>query len=495
MKLFKPGGNRAHNSEAHIPLRVLEDHLGSRQLIFSLRQVSHSAMEVTEDVIEVTENGTWENSNTGQEPLPLYGIWFPKYDIPLIVAYIGIILVGTGNIAVVTCITKSKFFKSPINVIVVGLALSDAVATTLVAPLDLYRIVRLFRPPSVSFCTVKIILQTFVFTASVVFIFTFSLLRLVIGIRSVPTKLTWRQAGLITLLVYLFAAVSAPIPSLRSSNTFHVCMSFSLLPQAGGDTSMDTGTSAPLTYVLTTDAALYDEDMVSDLPLTAFTREAENSEGNRRLSAGSVPLWQLYMGVTFTLFVGTVTCYAILAAVLYKRRRSLNLPPQYTNNKRDILTLRVAGTVTAVFILSFLTPFIPALTRAPSRDAALHYVALFQCIASVQSVMNPVIYLCANKVYRSTLFGLLPRFCQCRGASVASEIGTTGNITNLNPLSKIRTVSDRTPAVEPNQHSSNVVRPLNVLLPRGAIESATHGIVAREAVPSGHSLTSLEGPI
>ena len=332
--------------------------------------------------------------------------------------------------------------------ILLAMAISDAILTTVVTPMEQVVLLNSFTIPSDMYCKVKVLLKSTWFNLSLLFIFTLSVARLVAGFRDVPIKFTYKMVAWLVAGQFVAAICLSFLYTLNPySATFAVCKRY------GSDNTVSMGTHA-----LSTSTPL-EQGPTSDGRPIPPTQYPLNDTQNIGLNNRPMPIYlavvYIYMFISFTLFIGTVLSYLTLAARLRMKRGAglLNSASQ-TSGRRDILTLRVTVIVTLCFVVSFLVPFFPVIIKNPlAPQFRFHYLAIFDSLANIQGAANPVIYFLSNRVYKRAVLAVLSK--QLSKVGLCRSFRPT--LATVEPIGLIRPTTGTGSAQQFGQHGPTPV--------------------------------------
>ena len=131
------------------------------------------------------------------------GKWWPSFDVIIIVVLVFVILAGIGNFVVIWSFCRVPRLRKPFNVCVLGMAIGDALMTTVAAPMELYDVISNFVVPGSSWCAAKVFIRSFCFTNSLIFILIISAIRLMYGVMTFPPKPSFRSMSLLVVCVFV----------------------------------------------------------------------------------------------------------------------------------------------------------------------------------------------------------------------------------------------------------------------------------------------------
>ena len=120
----------------------------------------------------------------------------------------------------------------------------------------------------------------------------------------------------------------------------------------------------------------------------------------------------VYMSMNGIVFIVTFLSYAILTCHMRcKNRQNTSIM-----NKTEILTLKAGVSVSIIFIVSYLMPFVPRVVlfrQYVGPQNALHVIKLFVSLTYLQSALNPYVYMATNSNFRKIYWKTLCRtFCK-----------------------------------------------------------------------------------
>lgn len=265
-----------------------------------------------------------------------------------------------------------------IIVCVAGMAVGNFVMSDMTSVMEIVQVFRNFVPIGPVWCHILVFLRTFSFSQSMLFISLVAVLRVWGGLASHYIGLSLKLVVASVVVIYSLSLTWAGVWLLPEWNTITVCM-------------------------------------------------AAESEGS-----GLAVL--IYLVITTALFIITVLSYCILfIGIRCKTAQTVALAG---NTKSEILTLKAAVTVTIIFLLCFIIPFVPATfdgTSIGSSRHVLHVVNIFNSLAYLQSALNPYVYIATNSRFRRVYWKTWKRFTlilRCKRGEI-SPIGTSsGNNTS-----------------------------------------------------------------
>ena len=363
-------------------------------------------------------NGLGNGSRSG-EPLLLHGTFFPQFDVPVILLWSFIIIAGLGNWAWMICFAQTKAMRVPFNMIVFALTVSNSISTSIICPMQLSRAFTLYTPVPTIWCKVRNALKSFCFTVSLMIIFMLAALRLHAGVSGKQLKLTFRKIGAMLAVIYVLGALSITLVLDEESSLFDFCMGRTtvIAGYESGDllavtatrsdlsnkavhTTNAIGTTTTLDNFITTVPTVVNEILTTKAD--AFDSSVENiNESSDTVVQPSKVLWYSYFAVSVGLFIATVICYIALVIVLGKHHNAIK--DVTLSNKKNILTMKVTAYVTITVLVSFLVPFFPIFVILSPQSSAgvLHYIAIFDCLSSLDGALSPIIYYFSNPVYKA----------------------------------------------------------------------------------------------
>jgi hypothetical protein len=225
------------------------------------------------------------------------------------------------------------------------MAVGNLVMSNITSMMDLVTVARRFVPVGAAWCYVLVFLRTFSFSQSMLFITLVAVIRAASGLSKHYVSLTVKKAVTCVVIVYALSLLWAGLWVMPGWRNVNLCLGI-------------LGTAAP------------------------------------------TPL-RLYLIASVVMFVITVCSYSLLLIGLRcKKAQSVALAG---NKKSEILTLRAGVTVSVIFLLCYLLPFIPAVvkfTELAPLSAILHILHGFNSLACLQSALNPYVYLITNGRFR-----------------------------------------------------------------------------------------------
>ena len=378
-----------------------------------------------------------------EEPILLYGTFYPQFDIPVIILWTFIIIAGLGNWAWIYCFLTTKALRIPFNTVVLALTVANSISTTIICPMQLRRVIILYHPVPALWCKVRIALRTFCFTVSLVIIFTIAVLRLYAGVSRTQLKLTFKKIGTTLAVIYGLGALSSVLVLDEGSSFFATCMTgpdtnvayassdMNAVPATGSDYENDTvyTTTTRITNLENPDSTI--PTVVNEITTTVEDKYDAFVESVNENSTGSIPtsnvIWYGYFFVSAGLFLATVTCYISLTIILRKHHDAIK--DVTLSNKKNILTLQVTAYVTASVFTSFLVPFFPVFVVLPPQNSAgsKHYIALFECLSSLDGAITPIIYYFSNKVYNAAFHRTMAQLARGITVLCSPKVTPVGN--------------------------------------------------------------------
>ena len=296
--------------------------------------------------------------------------------------------------------------RVPFNMIVFALTVSNSISTSIICPMQLSRAFTLYAPVPTIWCKVRNALKSFCFTVSLMIIFMLAALRLHAGVSGKQLKLTYRKIGAMLAVIYVLGALSITLVLDEESSLFDFCMGRTtvIAGYESGDLSnkavhtTTTTTTTTLDHFITTVSTVVNEILTT----IADDSSVENiNESSDTVVPPSKVLWYSYFAVSVGLFITTVICYIALVIVLGKHHNAIK--DVTLSNKKNILTMKVTAYVTITVLVSFLVPFFPIFVILPPQSSAgvLHYIAIFDCLSSLDGALSPIIYYFSNPVYKA----------------------------------------------------------------------------------------------
>ena len=416
-----------------------------------------------------------DNGTTKPTPEMLYGTFYPQFDIPVIILWSFIILAGLGNWVLFWCFLKTKALRNPFNMIVLALAFSNSISTTLIGPMQLSRVFVLYRPVSDAWCNTRIVLKTFCFSVSLLVLFIVAAVRLYAGLSRKQLKLTYKKMGCIVFVIYALSVLASPSLLDKDGATYNHCMGQvdierirATLKGNSDDSIANYREATTLMYNNITNIPLlkFEQEDIEILftvtpgdDMSSFNSSVKNVTANNSVTKAPTRVWEYcFFVVSIALFLATVFCCIALVIVLKKRENAIK--DTILTNKRNILTVKVTAYVTSSFFISFLLPFFPSIVTLPveGSPANLHYIAMFHCLSSFDAALTPLIYYFTNTCYRNALTLSMPtwvkKVCCCSSTQVGpmSQTEQPGTSRNTSSNGQVLHIS---PA-QPEQHRDQI---------------------------------------
>ena len=354
------------------------------------------------------------------------------------------IIVATiiGNVMVCAAVCVVRKLRTPCNVLIISLATADLLVACLVMPpATVYEIVGSWIFGS-ELCDVWTCLDVLLCTASILNLCVISVDRYLAISRPLVYALTQRTCTRMTeytIGVWLLSALISvpPLFGLKSAPNFdgqcivNQSVAYQLFATIGSF-------YLPLFVMIVIYARIYvmserlaKSDLFklsTEIPLR-LSKSIAISKNNSPYGGSETAASKRERCATFShgdRLVATAAVYDGLSTSLIKikRRRKRELGATKSLLSKEHKAIRTLGVIMGAFIICWLPFFFVALVRPfcirPNECVSPHLMSLLVWLGYINSLLNPIIYACFNRDFRTPFCDFL--LCRCRGINARQRL-------------------------------------------------------------------------